>query len=80
MAERFPLCEAQEQQRVVIVSMQCSSTLRKRLREMGVVEGTEIISLQPCFLGDPRGYQVRGTVLYLRNADTQRILCQKVAK
>lgn len=78
MSGLIPLADAPLMQKNVIVTIAVSSVLRARLREMGVIEGTEIVCLQASFFGDPRIYRVRGTQLCLRREETLRIMCRPV--
>ena len=50
-----------------------SGPMRRRLRDLGLVEGTAVRCLGRSPLGDPTAYAVRGAVLALRQADSSRI-------
>ncbi|MBQ8149585.1 MAG: ferrous iron transport protein A [Clostridia bacterium] len=76
----YSLADARPGQRNVIVTMAVSGVLQARLREMGVIEGTEIVCVQASFFGDPRIYRVRGTKLCLRREEARRILCRPVSE
>ena len=76
----FPLADAQPGKKNVIAVMAVSSVLQARLREMGVIEGTEIVCIQTSFFGDPRIYRVRGTHLCLRREEACRILCRSAGE
>ncbi len=63
--------EMNEQCRVV--SLENRGAFRRRLRDMGVIEGTKIECCLVSAFSDPKAYKVRGTVIALRNADAHAI-------
>ena len=48
--------------------------LRRRLQDLGLIEGTYIECLQKSPLGDPSAYLIRGAVIAIRSDETSRIL------
>ncbi len=50
-----------------------TGAMRRRLRDLGLTEGTAVRCLGRSPLGDPAAYWVRGAVLALRRADSSRI-------
>lgn len=70
------LCDAPQGQEVTVVSVGCQAAMRRRLRELGLLEGSRVRCLYPSAFGDPRAYLVKGTVLALRRQDAMAILCQ----
>ena len=57
-----------------VTSLCAMGTIRRRLLDIGLTEGTEIecIGVSPC--GDPSAYLIRGAVIALRNEDAKYIL------
>ena len=53
-----------------------TGSMRRRLLDMGLIEGTRISCLQRSPAGDPVAYSVRGSVIALRGRDTARIWVQ----
>ena len=47
-----------------------------RLLDLGFTCGSRVCCLFPSALGDPRAYWVRGTVIALRHADAELVLCR----
>ena len=47
--------------------------MRRRLQDIGLIEGTRVECLQKSPSGDPMAYLVRGTVIALRRNDAERI-------
>ena len=48
--------------------------MKRRLEDLGVVEGTKIFCLGKSPLGDPRAYLIRSAVIALRNRDAETVL------
>ena len=48
--------------------------MRRRLRELGFVEGTSVQCVGRSPGGDPKAYLVRGTVIALRRDDCKQVL------
>lgn len=49
-------------------------TMRRRLLDMGLVEGTRVECVQKSPAGDPAAYLIRGAVIAIRSEDSSRIL------
>ncbi|MDD3193737.1 MAG: FeoA family protein [Oscillospiraceae bacterium] len=67
--DRLPLGEW-----AVVVQIEQSSLLGRRLREMGITEGAQICRLRQAPMGDPSAYAVRGSILAIRARDAAHIL------
>lgn len=52
--------------------------MRRRLQDIGIIEGTRIKCLQKSFWGDPVAYLIRGAVIALREEDSDQILVETV--
>lgn len=48
--------------------------MRRRLQDIGLIEGTEILCLNRSPSGDPTAYLIRGAVIALRKEETEKIL------
>ncbi len=61
-------------QKAKIKKLSSTGTMRRRLQDIGLIEGTEVecVLKSPC--GDPAAYQVRGAVIALRSEDSSQIL------
>ncbi len=47
--------------------------MRSRLSDLGLIEGTRVVSLQKSASGDPTAYLIRGAVIALRSEDASRV-------
>ncbi|MBE6757577.1 MAG: ferrous iron transport protein A [Ruminococcaceae bacterium] len=62
----------------VVCSLDTDEDMRRRLWDMGLVEGTAVQCLFRSSSGDPTAYAVRGAVLALRRRDAAAvILCRE---
>ena len=64
-------------ERARVLSQRTSGGIRRRLLDLGLVEGTEVecVGKSPC--GDPRAYLIRGAVIALRAEDCDRIAVKR---
>lgn len=60
----------------VVQGLMCKSSIRRRLQDLGLVEGTKVLCLQQSPLGDPTAFFIRGAVIALRSEDSSNILIQ----
>jgi len=54
--------------------------IRRRLLDMGLIEGTKVKCVLKSPAGDPKAYLIRGAVIALRNEDTKNIYISKGRK
>ena len=57
-------------------AMSSSGSMRRRLMDMGLIEGTRVICLHRSPAGDPTAYLIRGAVIALRSEDTGKIMVE----
>lgn len=57
-----------------ILSLNCSGLLQRRLLDLGLSQNTPIKSILRSPFGDPTAYEVRGTIIALREEDAKNIL------
>ena len=57
-----------------IISMDKCGELKRRLMDLGFIEGTNVSCLYRSPSGNPTAYMVRGTVIALRKDDSARIM------
>ena len=50
--------------------------MRRRLQDIGLIEGTNITCLQKSPTGDPVAYLIRGAVIALRSEDSSQVVVQ----
>lgn len=66
--------------RVVDVSPACRGSQRRRLLDLGVVKGTEIVPELVSVGGDPVAYRIRGALIALRREQAEWIRIERVGQ
>lgn len=61
-----------------VVALDINNATKKRLLDLGIIEGTTIEALHKSPSGDPVAYFVRGSVIALRSEDTKQILIKPI--
>lgn len=56
-----------------INKIECDGGIKRRLLDMGLVKGTEIMPILISPSGDPRAFLVRGTIIAIREEDAKNI-------
>lgn len=56
-----------------INKIECGEGIKRRLLDMGLVKGTEIMPILISPSGDPRAFLVRGTIIAIRKEDAKNI-------
>ncbi|MSS62440.1 ferrous iron transport protein B [Velocimicrobium porci] len=64
-------------EQAIVTTLLTSGTMRRRLQDIGLIEGTciECLLKSPC--GNPSAYLIRGAVIALRSEDSSSILIKK---
>lgn len=60
-------------QQAIVARLKSHGLERRRLMDLGILPGAEIRVEMGNPLGDPNAYQVRGSVIALRNAQAQNV-------
>ena len=74
MAKAYPLTDVPEGKKGTVKQLLPSGSLRRRLLDIGLVEGTNVECLQKSPAGDPVAYLIRGAVIALRSEDASAVL------
>lgn len=65
-------------ERGFVIELHHENSMRRRLMDIGLIEGTEVACVGESPAGDPKAYQVRGAVMALRCADGQKITVRRL--
>ena len=52
-------------------------SMRRRLQDIGLIEGTSVLCLQRSPSGDPVAYLIRGAVIALREEESSKVLVEQ---
>lgn len=78
MGKSYGLHSMSPGESAVIEHLGSSGALRRRLLDMGLVEGTRVECLGVSPGGDPKAFLIRGAVLALRDIDCREIAIKKI--
>lgn len=67
------LNELQPGMHAKVLNLQTDDEMKRRLLDIGLVEGTDIECLFQSFSKDPVAFLIRGAVIALRNEDAKKI-------
>lgn len=73
MEEETSLDKLPPDRRAVVQEVFAQGAQRRRLQELGFVPGAQVECVGTSPLGDPRAYQLRGTVIALRRRDARPV-------
>ena len=59
--------------KATVRGLSAEDSMRRRLQDIGLIEGTLIECVGKSPLGDPAAYLIRGTVIALRSADAAQV-------
>ena len=72
----IPMRKMKVKQKGTINSVNAKGELGKRIRDMGIVPGTEFVVIGKAPLYDPVALKMKGFVLTLRNSEADFITCE----
>lgn len=68
------LAQMEAGQEMRVSDVLSTGSMRRRLQDLGIIEGTKIRCLQKSPNGDPIAYLIRGAAIAIRNEDASQIL------
>ena len=74
----FPLCRLNVGKSAVVMCLAVHGGLRRRLSDIGVVEGAVIKCVGRSPLGDPAAYIIRGAVIAIRDCDSRGVIVRSI--
>ena len=77
MSTSEPLSCLHEGQRARVLSILESGAMRRRLQDIGPIEGTTVECVQKSPAGDPVAYGIRGAIVALRAEQAAAIIVQR---
>lgn len=64
-------------EKAVVKSLLAHGSMRRRLLDIGLVEGTQVECVGISPLGDPAAYLIRGAVIAIRSADSRDVIVEE---
>ena len=78
MNKELTLCSLRPGEQGRVRRVHVFGPLRRRLRELGLIEGATLRCLGRSPLGDPSAYSLFGAVLAIREQDGRRVVIERV--
>ena len=72
--KNIPLNELKVGQRGTVRQLLSDTSMRRRLQDIGLIEGTKVECIQKSPSGDPIAFLIRGAVIALRTEDSSSVL------
>ena len=72
--KNIPLNELKVGQRGTVSQLLSDTSMRRRLQDIGLIEGTKVECIQKSPSGDPIAFLIRGAVIALRREDSSSVL------
>ena len=72
--KNIPLNELKVGQRGTVSQLLSYTSMRRRLQDIGLIEGTKVECIQKSPSGDPIAFLIRGAVIALRTEDSSSVL------
>ena len=73
MFEQLTMDRLPEGSAAMVTELLTTGSMRRRLQDIGLIEGTRIECLIRSPAGDPAAYLIRGAVIALRAEDSSRV-------
>lgn len=73
MKNSFPLTNLNINSTATICDINCSDNIKRRLLDLGIIPNTSITPVFRSVGGDPIAYEIRDTLLAIRNQDAKNI-------
>lgn len=73
MRKNSTLNEVGLNEEVKIKKIDCTGNVKRRILDLGMIEGTKIKPVLKSPLGDPTAYEVRGSLISLREEESRNI-------
>lgn len=74
MNEVFTLSSLKEGETATVKKLRSTGSMRRRLQDIGLIEGTKVECLQKSPSGDPIAFLIRGAVIALRSEDSRNVV------
>lgn len=76
---KHTLHSLEEGSRATVRKLNNEGSMRRRLQDIGLIEGTSVLCLQKSPSGDPIAYLIRGAVIAIREEDSSKIIVDLIS-
>ncbi len=78
--QQISLNELKVGQSATVRQLLSDTSIRRRLQDIGLIEGTKVECVQRSPAGDPIAFLIRGAVIAIRNEDSSSVIMNLVSK
>ncbi|MBQ8568852.1 MAG: ferrous iron transport protein A [Oscillospiraceae bacterium] len=78
MKNTVSMCRLEDGARCRVSRLMNRGSIRRRLQDIGLIEGTEVLCLNRSPSGDPAAYFIRGAVIAIRDEDASKIIVERI--
>lgn len=61
-----------------VIKIEIKSSIKRRLLDLGIIKGTHIKPVLKSPSGSPIAYEIKGTLIAIRNDDAEKILVEEI--
>lgn len=76
--DTLTLASLSEGESAHVLSLKSGGAMRRRLMDIGLIEGTAVTCLKRAPSGDPTAYLIRGAVIAIRSRDAAEVILSKL--
>lgn len=77
---KMKLCDLKPKENGCVKGLEASGVIRRRLLDLGLVQGTKVTVLRRSPLGDPSLYNIRGAMIALRKEEAELVIMERGVK
>lgn len=74
------LCNLSDGETAIVDKIYINGAMRRRLLDIGLIEGTKVKCIMRSPYGDPIAFLIRGTIIALRSNDSCKITVKKIKR
>ena len=78
MDKTCSLCDIEIGQRAVVEQLQIHGSMRRRLLDIGLCDGTVVECVGQSPMKDPKAYLIRGAVIAIRQNDSRGVIVRGI--
>ena len=58
----------------IVESINLNNSIKRRILDLGLIQGTKVKPILQSIAGNPRAYEIRGSLIAIRNEDANKII------
>jgi ferrous iron transport protein A len=74
------LYETELGKKYMVTEIRVSDNIKRRIYDIGLVDGSHVVPLFKSFLGEPTAYFIRGAVVALRREEAEKIFVEPIER